>query len=454
MRQIKVIFAVLAFVVVCGKATAEPTQYAVDGLIIGAQLSSDRAREYKCNPSDQFNGFTWCQKTKNAKDARGSYTSAYSILHSRDRNLVYVNRSQEPAFLNANEVESEIQRYSGKIGEEPHLIKMPHRGVRDGIIAVWGKISLEQLDPQSIRMLAEGKRPKKGLLIDFLGNFVQSAKEGLAIYRIDGGPGFVWAASFDQKGRGTLRLAAVNASAFLPSASPRQSTLQPADAPPEGQPALQPADAPDREPKLQSANASPEPQRTLQSPEAKTELQAERTELEVTVAKLQTELAVAASTITELEKERVDAQVARIEADNARIDAEIALEQAKVAEKVRLDAVIARLKADRPTANSTIRRWEIALYGALGGLLVMLTSSVIGFLLKKRRAPNSKQQIWMPETAPLETSGQAQSVEAEIISPSLSPTIVISESAFESELEAQVAAINAAQDKTDSQNKS
>ena len=454
MRQMKVTIAVIAFVVVCGKATAEPTQYAVDSLAIGTQLSSDRAREYKCNLSDQFNGFTWCQKTRNAKDGRGSYTSAYSMLHSRARNLVYINRSQEPAFFNPNEVESEIQRYSSKIGEEPHLIRMPHRGVRDGIIAVWGKISLEQLDPQSIRMLAEGKSPKKGLLIDFLGNFVQSAKEGLAIYRIDGGPGFVWAASFDQKGRGTLRLAAVNASAFLPSVSPRQSTLQPADAPPEGQPTLQSADAPDREPTLLSAEASPEPQRKLQSNEAKTELQTERTQLAATVAKLQTELAVAASTITELEKERADVQVARIEADNARIDAEIALEQAKVTEKARMEAAITRLKADRPTANSTIRRWEIASYGALGGLLVVLAASAIGFLVKRRRAGNSKQQIWMPATAPVETSGQAQSVEAEIISPSLSPTIVISESAFESELEAQVAAINTAQDKTDSQDKS
>jgi hypothetical protein len=129
MRQKKATIAVVAFVVFCGNATAEPTQYAVDSLAIGTQLSSDRAREYKCNLSDQFNGFTWCQKTKNAKDARGSYISAYSILHSRDRNLVYINRSQEPAFFNPNEVESEIKRYSSKIGEEPHLIRMPHRGI-------------------------------------------------------------------------------------------------------------------------------------------------------------------------------------------------------------------------------------------------------------------------------------------------------------------------------------
>ena len=433
MRQMKATIAALASVVFCANATAEPTQYAVDGLGIGTQLSSDNAshREYKCNPSDQFTGFTWCQKTRNAKDRRGSYTSAYSLLHSRDRNIVYVNRSQEPAFFNPNEVESEIQRYSSKIGEEPRIIKMPHRGVRDEIIAVWGKITLEQLDPESIRILAEGKRPKKGLLIDFLGNFVQSAKEGLAIYRIDGGPGFLWAASFDQNGRGTLRLAAVNASAFPSLAPQRQPTLQSVETPQERQSTVQSDDAP------------PKQQPTLQSSEDRTELQTERTNLAVTVEKLQTELATATKTITELEKAKADAEVARVEADNARVDAETALEQTKV-HQAKLDTAIARLKADRPAANSTIRRWEIALYGSIGGLLVVLTTSAIGFLVKRRRAGNSTQQIWMPATAPVETSGKAQSSEAEIISPPLSPKSIIVESAFESEMDAQVAAINAA----------
>jgi hypothetical protein len=84
----------------------------------------------------------------------------------------------------------------------------------DGVIAIWGKITLERLDQESVKLLADGKSPKKGLLIDFIGNFVRSAKEGLPIYRIDGGPGFIWGASFDRKGRGTLRMAAVDASGF------------------------------------------------------------------------------------------------------------------------------------------------------------------------------------------------------------------------------------------------
>src|SRR5437016_12128595 len=92
-------------------------------------------------------------------------------------------------------------------------MKMPQRGsLPDGLIAVWGKIMLEPLDQESIKILADGKGPKKGLLVDFLGNFARSAKEGLPIYRISGGAGFLWAASFDQAGRGTLRVAAVDTS--------------------------------------------------------------------------------------------------------------------------------------------------------------------------------------------------------------------------------------------------
>src|SRR6516225_11208714 len=175
-----------------GSAIAASTEYAVDGLAVGTQLNFNSAsyREYKCSPSDQFDGLTWCQKTRSDKERLRSYIAAYSLLHSRDGNILYINRSQQPAFFNPKEAEANIQRYSRKIGESPRIIKMPHRGgLPDGLIAVWGKITLEPLDQQSMKILADGKGPRKGLLIDFLGNFARSAKEGLPIYHIDGGPG-------------------------------------------------------------------------------------------------------------------------------------------------------------------------------------------------------------------------------------------------------------------------
>jgi hypothetical protein len=76
------------------------------------------------------------------------------------------------------------------MGETARIKKMPHRaGLPDGIIALWGKATLEPLDQDSIKILAQGTSPKKGLLVDFIGNFARSAKKGLPIYRISGGAG-------------------------------------------------------------------------------------------------------------------------------------------------------------------------------------------------------------------------------------------------------------------------
>jgi hypothetical protein len=210
--------AALASVVLCGNATATPTRYAVGGVAVQTQLSFHSAlyREFRCSPSDQFDKLTRCQKTRNERERRGSYTATYSILHSPDGNVLYVDRYQEPAFFSANEADEDIQRYSRKIGESPRIIRMPHKtGLPNGIIAVWGEIRLEQLDRDAIRIDADS-RSSEGLLIDFLGDFVRSANEDLPIYRIEGGPGFLSAASFDQKGRGTLRLTAVDTSGIHP----------------------------------------------------------------------------------------------------------------------------------------------------------------------------------------------------------------------------------------------
>jgi hypothetical protein len=86
--------AVLACVVLCGPAVAEP-KYAVDGLVLGTQLNFQSASygEYGCSPSDQFDGLTWCQKTPKIK----SDTTTYSLLHSREGTIFYINRVQELA---------------------------------------------------------------------------------------------------------------------------------------------------------------------------------------------------------------------------------------------------------------------------------------------------------------------------------------------------------------------
>lgn len=214
--KVRIAVAVLGFVALFATTSEGLTEYAVDGIEVGTPLSFKSAsyREYRCRPSEQFNGLTWCLKARSEREQRG--TTTFSLLHSGDGTVSYLNRAQELRSFNPRKAEVEIERYSRTLDETPHILKMPRQnGVPDAMIAVWGKVTLEQLDQESIKILANGKSPKKGLLIDFLANFVRSAKEGLPIFRIEGGPGLVWAVRFDQKGGGTVRLAAVDGSGLL-----------------------------------------------------------------------------------------------------------------------------------------------------------------------------------------------------------------------------------------------
>src|SRR5262245_46770429 len=403
---------VFAYVVLYGNAIAAPTEYAVDGLAVGTQLNFGSAlyREYKCSPSDQFDGLTWCQKTRSDKERRRSYIAAYSLLHSRDGNVLYINRTQEAAFFNPKEVELNIQRYSRKIGESPRIMKMPHRGsLPDGLIAVWGKITLEPLDQESITTLADGKNPRKGFLIDYLRDFTRSAKQGLPIYRIDGGPGFIWAASFDQKERGTLRLAAVELSGFSPSSDPAPVVVETTAQTPPSDPAPVVVEA------------------TVQ-----TDQEQLPSELSQTVENLRADLVISINKIAELEKAKAEAERAAEQAEQAKLDAENAkqeVERARIAERMTSNALVAQVRADKVAAGAKSGRWENALYGSIGGLIVVLTALAIGFLMNRHKASVWKQPVWKLGTKPIETSPHCQKSEAALEPSALSPEIAIATNA-------------------------
>jgi hypothetical protein len=478
--KMKIGIAVVASLILCPQALcpqamAEPVPYVVDGVAIGTQLNLNNAayREYKCSPSDQFTGLTWCQKARTEKDRGKAYGAAYSLLHAPDGNVVYINRSQEPSFFNSTQAQQDIERYSHKLGESARLIKMPVRsGLPQGLIATWGQITLVPLDQASVKILSEGKSPKKGLLIDFLGNFVRSAKEGLPIYRIAGGSGFVWTASFDQKGRGALRTAAVDASIVATAAPQLQATAeqgQTAGPEPTADPELtgEPVAASD----LQTAepDAGSDAQLTSRSepisqtqpvsqsePGSEAEPTAPIADIAETdplalmqkIEKLQGELASATASIAELEKGKAAAQAAQKEAAKARRDAETArreIEQAAATDRAKLQKLLAQLEADG-TAPAKNKRWENALYGSMGGLLIVLIASAIGFFLKRYNARTSGMGA-------TDTSAQLQSNAAEVETFVASPAIAIAEDAFGRELEQQVAALNATQTETEPETK-
>ena len=153
---------------------------------------------------------------------------------------------------------------------------------------------------------------------------------------------------------------------------------------------------------------------------------------------------ISTNKIAELERAKSDAERTVEKAEQAKLDAENAkqeVEQARITEKITSNALIAQLRADKAAAGTKTSQWEIALYGSVGGVFVVLTSSAIGFLINRRRASVSKRPVEKPETKPIEALVQYQNSRAS----TLSPGIAISEAAFKSDLEDVVATINAAQ---------
>jgi hypothetical protein len=193
--------------------------YFVEQVFLGGRIATNTSAysRYQCWPSEQFEKFTWCTKTCSGSDAlqRGNFQATYSLLHAKDGSVAYVNRFQKPAYWAIDEINEDIQRHSQKIGSQPKIIKLPTReGLANAVLAAWGKVRLEPLESEAVGLLGEGKKLQSGLLVDFIGDFSRSAREGLPVYRITGEAGFIWIASHDQYGRGILRFSAADPSTY------------------------------------------------------------------------------------------------------------------------------------------------------------------------------------------------------------------------------------------------
>jgi hypothetical protein len=343
--------------------------YSVAGLPLGSRVQFDTAdyREYKCSPSEQFAGYTWCQKTRQEKDRRGSINVTYSVLHSSNGTVFYVNRFQEPAFTTPNEADAAIRQYSSKLGEKAEIKKLPRQqGRPEGTLATWGKVTLEPLDRDSLNTVAAGKSPKIGFLVDFIGDFARSAKENLPIYRVSGGPGFVWVASFDQRGRGTLRLTAIDP-------SPLTSTPLPNETPTSAD---------------QTTRANPEvatsPQAAAQNPKPDTEVvlpQPEKAE----------------------ELPQPDTRITPPETASGTQVAENPTEKLS-AESLRLNDAVRQLETEKAAAESKARRMESVAYGTGVLALLAIVSSIL--FVPRKRAVTIEPQVSASKKKPADFTKQ------------------------------------------------
>ena len=336
-------------------AVSSKTSYAVEELGLGDKLDSDTLthRAYHCSPSEQFTGFTWC--TNRASRGRG-YT-AYSILHSADDKIVYANKTSEPAFSSSAEAKEELQRIAQKVGTQPKIIDMPHRlGLPDGMIAVWGNVVLTPVDADNIKKLADGRSPKLGFMVDFVADFERSAKKGLPIYKIGGGPGLVLAVSYGKPDRGTLRLIAVDASKFA----------SPATDQPQAAVAAQPS--PNQDQAAVAAQPSPTPGRTatvaqppLQPTSTPNESQTNIADFKHSISVLKADLASATTKIAKLETQNGETERQLKQEAQARLRAEAA--------KYQIEQTM--LESEARYRSSTTGLWTVLASIIFGGLLAV-----------------------------------------------------------------------------------
>jgi hypothetical protein len=211
------------------------SHYTVDGLALGDQVRFDSKpyQRYQCSPSEEFPGFLSCNE-EHKTPVGDQYpdqqiTRSHSVLQSQE-GAAYVNSYFEPAFFNPDGIQNEIDRMSYKFGDQARTIQMPPReGLPNAVIAVWGAIQLEPLRPEEISAVASGAS-HLGVLVSFLGDLRRSAQAGVPIYRLAGGAGFLWAATFDQNGKGVLRYLTIDVSK-LESRQIASNRLAPAPTP-------------------------------------------------------------------------------------------------------------------------------------------------------------------------------------------------------------------------------
>ena len=201
-------------------AARDKAAYSVAGMQLGNNVGVGSAdyRDYTCAPTKQYPGFTGCQRQTAERSRRRRILESTSFLHAADGSAVYINQILDPVTMDENEARDEISRLSQTLGKPTLIPTQNPRGMPSGLIASWGAVSLQPVDPARTAELGAGTGENPGILIDTIGNPQRSAQLGLPIYRLGGGAGYVWSASWNGRGRGALRMLAIDASR-LPGAA-------------------------------------------------------------------------------------------------------------------------------------------------------------------------------------------------------------------------------------------
>lgn len=192
-------------------------RFVVNGLALGGPVNpqSDSYRSFQCKPSDQFPGYTICHRDRLLRDG---LRSVEAFLHSSSGTAYYVSQVIFPAMFRPGDINREIEVLSEHFGLKPQILRSDnHPGFPHGVIAYWGGTLLTPLGPDDIGKIRHNIPIKRGFLFDFYDNYKDSANANSPIYQLSGEAGYVWGATYDDSGRGRLRLVTIDPSAFMAS---------------------------------------------------------------------------------------------------------------------------------------------------------------------------------------------------------------------------------------------
>ena len=193
---------------VSGQAAASP--YVVDGIALGGELGP--ARDFLCDPSEKFAHYEWCERAQ--KTRRHAPRSTTSVLRGPGGSVGYVNREIRPVFFRGNDVQTKLKRVKARFGEPAREMRLRNQDdISTAVIVLWGSVELEELDQES-RSVELNAISEQDLLIDHLGDIRQSIQRGMPVYRLRGGPGYVWSAASNRSGKGHLRFLAIDLGAL------------------------------------------------------------------------------------------------------------------------------------------------------------------------------------------------------------------------------------------------
>ena len=199
------------FLCLSALAPAQAVGYAVDGWKLGDTVSDTSLQTYNCKPSDEFAQLTSCNRTQ-TRNRGYNYSAFGTVMHDENGVIVFLKLKAAPVLMTKNDIQKEIVELSGELGGKPQSVDWVDGSpdVPASVIAQWGQIKLERLDFDTSETVRSGHDPRIGMLVDSLGDVQRSAKAGSEIYRIAGGTGFIYSASFDKNGHGHRQYIAAN----------------------------------------------------------------------------------------------------------------------------------------------------------------------------------------------------------------------------------------------------